>query len=124
MNRYKKVSFKEIKEYTPPGHDDTFNRRLIGPKDGAEHIEVIYGKMGKTGHAKAHFHSEFEQCMFVLSGQLKVTGDGDDVVLGKDDFIIFFKNSLHKVICQTDAATFLVIYTPARENSSEAVNQG
>ncbi len=124
MKTYKKVSLQDVPVYTPPGHDDTYNRRLVGPKDGAEHVEVIVGEMGKSGHAVPHSHAEFEQCMYMLSGVLRVTGDGDEVVLEKDDFIIFPKGSAHKVVCETEKATFLVIYTPPREASSEAVNKG
>ncbi len=124
MKIYKKISLKDVPVYTPPGHGDTYNRRLIGPRDGAEHVEVIVGEMGRTGNAEPHFHKEFEQCMYMLSGVVRVSGDGEEVTLEKDDFIYFPKDSSHKVVCETEKATFLVIYTPPREASSEAVNKG
>lgn len=123
MNKYIKVSSSDVPVYTPPGHDDTYNKRLIGPHNGAQHIELILGEMGCTGHAEPHYHSEFEQCMYVLTGRLNVTGDGDAVALEAGDAILFPKNSTHKVVCETDKATFLVIYTPPRESSGEAVHR-
>lgn len=124
MNKYVKVSSSDVPVYTPPGHDDTYNKRLIGPHNGAVHVELILGEMGRTGHAESHYHSEFEQCMYLLTGRLSVTGDGEDVVLEAGDTILFTKNSIHKVVCETDKATFLVIYTPPRESSEEAVHRG
>lgn len=122
MKQYVKVSANNVPVYTPPGHDDTYNKRLIGPHNGAQYVELILGEMGKTGHAEPHYHAEFEQCMYLLTGKLSVTGDGEPVELVPGDAILFPKNSTHKVTCETDKATFLVIYTPPREASSEAVN--
>jgi len=124
MNTYKKVSMKDVEVYSPPGHGDTYNKRLLGPKDGAVFAEIIHGEMGNVGHAEPHAHAEFEQSMYMLSGRLRVTGDGPEVILEKDDFIFFPKHSMHKVVCETEKATFLVIYSPPREASSEAVNKG
>ena len=122
-NKYIKVSMKDVEVYSPPGHGDTYNKRLIGPKEGSMFVEVIHGEMGNVGHAEPHAHAAFDQCMYMLSGRLRVTGDGDEVVLEKDDFIWFPKNSAHKVVCETEKATFLVIYSPPRESSNEAVGK-
>ena len=124
MEKYKKVCLNDVPVYSPPGHGDTFNRRLIGPKDGARHVEVIYGEMGGVGHAEAHAHTEFEQCMYMLSGKLRVTGDGEEVTLEKGEFIIFPVGCGHKVVCESEKASFIVIYAPPREASGEAVNKG
>lgn len=124
MNKYIKVTSKDVEVYSPPGHGDTYNKRLIGPKDGSLFVEVIHGEMGNVGHAEPHCHNEFDQCMYMLSGRLRVTGDGDEVTLEKDDFIYFPRKSMHKVVCETPKATFIVIYSPPREASSEAVNKG
>lgn len=123
MNKYIKVSPQDVLTYTPPGHDDTYNKRLLGPHNGAQQVELILGEMGKNGHAESHYHAEFEQCMYILSGRLCVNGDGDMVTLNPGDTIFFPKNSAHKVICETEKSTFLVVYTPPRESSTEAVNQ-
>ena len=124
MNIYKKVSLNEVEVYSPPGHGDTYNKRLIGPKDGSNFVEVIHGEMGNVGHAESHVHVAFDQCMYMLTGRLRVTGDGEEVVLEKDDFIFFPKDSTHKVVCETEKATFIVTYAPPRESSAEAVNKG
>ena len=117
-----KNSVNKVPVYTPPGHDDTFNRRLIGPDEGAKNVELIVGEMGRSGHAVPHTHYEFEQSMFVLEGELEVTGsDGTVVMLEPGDAILFPVGCEHKVVCVTEKSKFLVIYTPPRQASKEKV---
>lgn len=122
MSQFIKRSAGEVPVYTPPGHDDTFNRRLLGPADGCQHIELIVGEMGSSGHAEPHFHTEFEQSMYLLEGVLRVYGaDGAEVTMQPGDAIYFPVGCEHKVVCETPRAKFLVIYTPPRQSSKEKV---
>ena len=122
MSKFIKVSVNEVPVYTPPGHDDTYNRRLFGPDDGCQYFELIVGEMGRTGHAEPHAHSEFEQSMYMLEGLLRVYGDdGLEVTLEPGDAIYFPIGCEHKVVCETPQARFLVIYTPPRQSSKEKV---
>lgn len=117
-----KASVDKVPVYTPPGHADTYNRRLIGPDNGANNIELIVGEMGRTGNAVPHTHHEFEQSMFMLEGKLEVTGsDGTMVTLEPGDSILFPIGCEHKVVCMTETSKFLVIYTPPRQASKEKV---
>ena len=68
-----KVSLSEVPVYEPPGHHDTFNRRLAGPFNGSNNVEFIIGEMGKTGDADPHTHHGFDQLMFILEGELRIT---------------------------------------------------
>lgn len=121
MSRYYKVSEKSVPVYSPPGHGDTFNRRLLGPSEGSRFVEFIIGEMGNVGHAEPHAHATFDQVMYILEGHLRVTGDGDEVVLEPGDLIYFPVGNLHKVVCETERSKFVVLYSPPRELSSEAV---
>jgi len=56
-----------------------------------------------------------------LEGRLRVTGDGDEVVLLPGDLIYFPVGSSHKVISESERSKFIVLYSPPRELSSEAV---
>ena len=123
-NRYIKVVETEVPEYCPPNHDNTFNRRLLGPKEGSMQIEFIIGRMKKGGNASPHAHATFDQTMFMLEGEVRVTGDGPEVSLTPGDLIYFPRNSSHQVTVQTEEAKFIVLYSPPRETSAEAVNAG
>lgn len=68
-----KVSLSEVPVYEPPGHSDTYNRRLAGPFNGSNNVEFIIGEMGRTGDAAPHTHHGFDQLMFILEGQLRIT---------------------------------------------------
>ena len=117
-----KASYADVPVYTPPGHEDTFNRRLLGPHNGAKNVELIVGEMGRSGHAVPHAHAEFEQSMFMLEGKVEVTGsDGTVVTLEPSDAILFPVGCEHKVVCITEKTKFLVIYTPPRQASNEKV---
>jgi quercetin dioxygenase-like cupin family protein len=117
-----KASEGRVPVYTPPGHDDTFNRRLIGPTDGAQHVELIVGEMGRSGHAVPHAHAGFEQSMYMLEGKLEVTDSaGKQVFLEPGDSVFFPIGCEHKVVCVTEKSKFLVIYTPPRQSSNEKV---
>ena len=123
-SQYIKVTEKEVPEYCPPKHENTYNRRLLGPKEGSTQMEFIIGRMKQDGTAAPHAHATFDQTMYMLEGKIKVTGDGPDVFLEPGDLIYFPKNCSHKVEVQTEEAKFIVLYSPPRESSPEAVNVG
>lgn len=122
--RYIKVNENDAAVYSPPGHGDTYNRRLLGPKEGSARVEFIIGKMGKSGNAEPHAHGSFDQVMYMLEGRIRVTGDGPEVTLGQGELIYFPIGCSHKVEVETEEAKFIVLYTPPREASAEAVNAG
>ena len=123
-SRYIKVSETETPEYCPPNHENTFNRRLLGPKEGSMQVEFIIGRMKQGGTAAPHLHATFDQTMYMLEGKVRVTGDGPDVFLEPGALIYFPRNCSHQVDVQTEEAKFIVLYSPPRESSAEAVNAG
>ena len=89
---------EDVPTYTPPGHSQTVNRRLLGPgPSGSERFEVVYGQIEYGGQADAHAHDGCEQAFFVLDGKAVVEIDGISEVVGPDDFVYLPQRSLHRV---------------------------
>jgi uncharacterized RmlC-like cupin family protein len=56
--------------YSPPKHQGTINRRLIGRENvGAQHVEVVLGIVQPGGMAEMHQHGNLEQVVYVLEGR-------------------------------------------------------
>ena len=110
-----KVSQNDADAFTPDGHDDTYNRRLVGPETGSKYIEVILGEMGPKGSAHPHVHDSSEQIIYVLEGRLRVISQDSDEILIQGDLGFIHKGASHQVICETGKARFLVIYAPPKE---------
>ena len=111
-----KVRPNDLDVYTPAGHDDTYNRRLVGPGIGSKHIEVILGEMGQKGVADPHVHKNFEQIIYLLEGNLKVISQGAEEILEPGDLGFIPVGVSHQVICETGKARFLIIYAPPKES--------
>lgn len=114
-NVFRKVSPQDVEGYVPAGHDDTFNRRLLGPNSGSKYVEVILGEMGSQGTADPHAHDNFDQIMYILEGRLRfICGDVEEVLVAGDlGFIPIGVN--HQVFSETPKSKFLVIYAPPRD---------
>ena len=115
-NRFIKVNPKDVGAYTPESHDDTYNRRLVGPNMGAKYVEVILGEMGQKGVADQHVHKNFEQIIYLLEGNLRVISRGDEEILEPGDLGFIPVRVSHQVFCETEKARFLIIYAPAKES--------
>jgi mannose-6-phosphate isomerase-like protein (cupin superfamily) len=64
------VPAASVAPYSPPGHSDTLNRRLIG-KDtvGARSLELVYGELQPGGRADRHTHADIDQAVYVCGGR-------------------------------------------------------
>ena len=113
--RFIKVSPNDVGVYTPEGHDDTYNRRLVGPNMGAKYVEVILGEMGQKGVADPHVHKNFEQIIYLLEGNVKVISQGAQEIFEPGDLGFIPIGVSHQVICETEKARFLIIYAPPKE---------
>ncbi|WP_408011222.1 cupin domain-containing protein [Pseudalkalibacillus sp. A8] len=110
---------KDVDVYSPPGHEGTYNRRLVGPKEGIENIEVILGEMEPGGVADPHFHEEIEQIMYILRGKAQVIIEGEEAVLTVGDVIWIPKKAMHEVKNGGDTnLQFVLMYSPQKVNSS------
>lgn len=121
MKEHIKISTKDVPVYEPPGHNDTFNRRLAGPFNGSEHVEFIIGEMGKTGDAEPHTHFGFDQIMYILEGELRITSPatGKEDLFVPGDLVIFPDGIEHKVVVESEHSKFIVIYSPPKQHMGE-----
>jgi quercetin dioxygenase-like cupin family protein len=109
-----KVRPSDLDVYMPAGHDDTYNRRLVGAGIGSKYVEVILGEMGPKGVADPHAHNDLEQIIYLLEGILKVISDGIEDVLEPGDLGFIPVGVSHQIFCESERATFLVIYAPPK----------
>ena len=124
MKEHIKVSLKDVPVYEPPGHNDTFNRRFVGPFNGSNNVEFIIGEMGKTGDAEPHTHYGFDQMMYILEGKLRITSTetGKEDTFEPDDFVFFPDGAEHQVVVESDSSRFVVIYGPPKQHKDENGN--
>ena len=101
--------------YSPAGHEDTRNRRLIGPAAGSNRVELILGEMGPQGIAEAHAHKSCDQVFYLLEGRLKVISGEAEEILDPGDLGFIPEGVPHKVICMSEGAKILVLYAPPLE---------
>jgi quercetin dioxygenase-like cupin family protein len=107
-----KVRPNEVGVYSPAGHRDTYNRRLVGPIQGSTRVELILGEMGPQGIGEAHAHESCDQILYLLEGSLKVISDGVEEILDQGDLGFIPEGMPHEVVCMSEGARFLVIFAP------------
>jgi len=110
-----KIRPSDVDVYTPAGHDDTYNQRLVGAGIGSKYVEVILGEMGPKGVADPHVHNDLEQIIYLLEGTLKVISDGIEDVLEPGDLGFIPVGVSHQLLCESGRAKFLIIYAPPKE---------
>ena len=110
-----KVRPNEVDVYSPAGHRDTRNRRLIGPAAGSNHVELILAEMGPRGIGEDHVHESRDQIIYLLEGSLKVISDGKEEILDSGDLGFIPEGVHHEVTCISQGARFLVLYAPPME---------
>jgi quercetin dioxygenase-like cupin family protein len=110
-----KVRPYDMDVHTPAGHDDTYNKRLVGPEIGSKYVEVILGEMGPKGVADTHVHNDLEQVIYLLEGALKIISHGIEDVLEPGDLGFIPVGVSHQLLCESGRAKFLIIYAPPKE---------
>jgi uncharacterized RmlC-like cupin family protein len=101
--------------YSPPKHQGTINRRLIGRENvGAQHVEVVLGIVQPGGMAEMHQHGNLEQVVYVLEGRAEVrVGDDFRCEAGPGQALFFPPKTPHYVAPIGDQPLkVLVIYAP------------
>jgi quercetin dioxygenase-like cupin family protein len=113
MGKYVIHSY-ELPAYTPPAHSQTANRRLLGPgPSGSERMEVVLGEIGYGGQADFHSHPGVEQAFFVIQGRAVVQIEGENEVVGPDDFIYLPPGTTHRVTAlEGPPLKVLILYAP------------
>lgn len=114
---------EEVSAYQPKNHVGTWNRRLVGPDNGAKNLEVILGVLEKGPGALPHVHPGLEQVCFVLEGRALVEVAGYKREIGPGECCFFPAGEPHVfAVVSEEPAKILVIYSPPYyENPDQAV---
>ena len=107
------VRSADVPAFHPANHEHTSNQRLIGPANGAKHLEVVLGTIGRGGGALPHAHPGMEQVCYLLEGtaRAEVGGESFDMVPG--DTCFFPAHAMHVfTVTSEQPARLLVIYSP------------
>ncbi|WP_434051910.1 MAG: cupin domain-containing protein [Roseibium sp.] len=103
----------QLYPFSPPKHANTLNHRLWPRHENPSDIEVIHGFLGHGGGADPHFHSVSDQMVYMLSGELKIIGNEDSVIMQAGQFIFIPKGLEHRVeVLSQDGANIIVMYMP------------
>lgn len=99
--------------YEPKGHGGTVNRRLVGPEQGATHLEAVLGTVQPGEGATPHLHPGIDQFCYMLEGTAEV--EVGDVVrrIGKGDTCFFPADIRHIFTAVGDTPVrVLIVYGP------------
>ena len=102
----------ELPGYSPANHHGTTNVRLIGPHNGAKHMEVLLGEFVPGGNALAHAHPALEQAVYVLEGTAVAGIDGVEHEVVAGDVMFFPEGVYHSLRVTSAKVRLLVMYAP------------
>ena len=102
----------QLPGYSPANHHGTINVRLIGPENGARHMEVILGDIEQGGNALPHAHPGLEQAVYVLEGSGIAGIGGQEYTVGPGDVLFFPEGVFHALRVTSGRIRLLVIYAP------------
>ncbi len=103
----------EVPSYSPANHDHTHNQRLIGPANGARHLEVVLGTIGRGGGALPHAHPGMEQVCYLLEGTARAEVEGEVFDMQPGDCCLFPADAMHVfTVTSEQPARLLVVYSP------------
>ena len=107
------VRAADVPAYHPANHEHTANQRLIGPDNGAQHLEVVLGTIGQGGGALPHAHPGMEQVCYLLAGSAHAEVDGYAFDMVPGDTCFFPADAMHVfTVTSNQPARLLVIYSP------------
>ncbi len=102
----------QLEGYSPANHHGTTNVRLVGPANGARHMEVILGDIEAGGSALPHAHPGLEQAVYVLEGTAIAGIDGQEFEVHPGDMMFFPEGVFHSIRVTSARIKLLVIYSP------------
>lgn len=106
------VKPEDLQPYSPPGHDSTVNRRLIGEENvGAKCFEVVLGEIGTGGGAHPHSHADMEHGYYLLEGKclIRVGQETQEITPG---MTVFIPKGIEHEINVIEPIKVLVFYSP------------
>ncbi len=102
----------ELPGYSPANHHGTTNVRLVGPDNGARHMELVLGEIVAGGNALPHAHPGLEQAVYVLEGTAVAGIDGREQEVQPGDVMFFPEGVFHSLRVTSGRIKLLVIYAP------------
>ncbi|MCK9511235.1 MAG: cupin domain-containing protein [Pigmentiphaga sp.] len=102
----------ELSGYSPANHHGTTNVRIVGPENGARHMELVLGEIVAGGNALPHAHPGLEQAAYVLEGTAVAGIDGKEYEVRPGDVMFFPEGVFHSIRVTSETLRLLVIYAP------------
>jgi quercetin dioxygenase-like cupin family protein len=115
------IRASELQGYSPANHSGTTNIRLVGPENGARHMEVLLGEFLSGGNAAAHAHPDLEQAVYVLEGTAIAGIDGVEHEVRAGDVMFFPEGVFHSLEVTSERVKLLVFYAPPYGENPEKV---
>lgn len=113
MNPKYFVRGAEVPAYAPANHEHTRNQRLIGPANGARHMEIVLGTIARGGGALPHAHPGIEQACYLLQGTARAQVGAESFDMAPGDACFFPAGEPHVfTVTSEQPAKVLVVYTP------------
>lgn len=116
----------EAPAYHPANHRHTSNQRLIGPDNGARHLEIVLGTLEKGGAALPHAHPGVEQACYLLEGSARadVAGESFDMQPGDACFFPAGETHVFTVTSETPVRLLVIYSPPYLENPALVIRPG
>ena len=112
LGRGRVIRPSELQGYSPANHSGTTNVRLVGPHNGARHMEMLLGEIHAGGNALAHAHPGLEQAVYVLEGSALAGIDGVEHEVRAGDVMFFPEGTYHSLKVTSEKVKLLVVYAP------------
>ncbi len=105
---------ESVPPYSPAGHTDTVNRRLIGKDNvGARSFELVYGQLAPGGCAERHAHADTDQAVYVLAGRALAEIGEERAEVGPGAAVWIPARVPHEITnVGEDRLDLLVVYAP------------
>lgn len=103
----------QLPSYTPPGHSDTTNVRLVDGRFNGR-FELVLGKIEPGGIADRHSHAREAQVIYVRAGQARVVLGSDPPQLCGPETVIRIPPGVdHEVVSLgPETLELIIVYSP------------
>jgi quercetin dioxygenase-like cupin family protein len=103
----------QLPSYTPPGHSETTNVRLVDGRFNGK-FELVLGRIEPGGIADRHSHDHAAQVIYVRAGQARVTlGNDPPQICGPETVIRIPAGVEHEVVSLgPETLDLMIVYSP------------
>ena len=107
----KVINPEELEGYSPPGHNDTINKRMVGKNIGSVKMTVSLGRMAPGGLTEIHSHDSSEQFHYVLKGEVTITSPDGNLKLTEGRACWAAAGEPHGMMNETDQDNIYLVFT-------------